>query len=413
MIRRFRPFWSYDIINTEAWLNKKSKAGYHLKQINFITRMFVFEKGERTDIRYRICYEKHFSGQISEQLADAGWEYLFTNGRFYILRNFQANSSVNPSYTNILDRNRKIESITRIIPSMLLLFFIVILPRLFTPVKTKFTVAPDGVYQITHVNSNKDLLFLSVSLYFIVIIWLMYIVLKLEKSNNRIERLYPVKPNMDFTIPTAGLMSKKEEKALLKSKNLIKKFKLAWPYSPDKTERWLEEMESKGYNLYRMNKGGRTFYFLVGSPRKIKYAVDYQIQIKSTYYNMNIECGWKLIFTSTNFKSITVWSHEYSKDEDIQEFYSDKQSKLRHARKYALFCFITFIILYAIFVYAISKEAFLIFLIIQHLGHNNPFAFLLVNMIISIVLQTLIVIVFGTFSFKTAFYYFRFQYERR
>ncbi|WP_227820969.1 DUF2812 domain-containing protein [Clostridioides sp. ZZV15-6383] len=39
------------------------------------------------------------------------------------------------------------------------------------------------------------------------------------------------------------------------------KFKFDWYISPDKIEKWLEDMETKGYNLYRINKFGGIFYF--------------------------------------------------------------------------------------------------------------------------------------------------------
>jgi hypothetical protein len=263
-------------------------------------------------------------------------------------------------------------------------------------------MGPDGVYQITHVNSNKDLKLLSLSLYLIFFICYCYIVTKLEISNKHIERLYPVKPDMDFTIPTAGLLSKEEENALLKSKKMIRKFKLAWYYSPDKAEQWLEEMESKGYNLYRMSKWRNNFYFIVGTPRKIKYAVDYQIQIGSTYYNINTECGWKLIFTSPNYQGFTVWSHECGNNGDTQEFYSDEQSKLKHAKKFALsysltllpLCVLHLLVMIQIFCLIIKMNLYSFFFII-------------------ILLQTLLIIAMGTFPFKTIFYYLRIKKQLR
>ena len=42
----FRPFWSLDIIETENWLCEMSTKGYYLKEIESVTKVFVFEKGE-------------------------------------------------------------------------------------------------------------------------------------------------------------------------------------------------------------------------------------------------------------------------------------------------------------------------------------------------------------------------------
>ena len=44
-IKKWRPFWSYDVEKTENWLAEMALDGYRLVNINLVTRMFSFERG--------------------------------------------------------------------------------------------------------------------------------------------------------------------------------------------------------------------------------------------------------------------------------------------------------------------------------------------------------------------------------
>ncbi|MBH7140766.1 DUF2812 domain-containing protein, partial [Clostridioides difficile] len=103
------------------------------------------------------------------------------------------------------------------------------------------------------------------------------------------------------------------------------KFKFDWYSSPDKIEKWLEDIEAKGYNLYKINKFGGIFYFHKGSPRKIKYTVDYYYDVENNYFDEHKSNGWNLVFRSIgSFMGTSawyIWSKEYK---DIPpKLYSD------------------------------------------------------------------------------------------
>lgn len=57
-MRIFKPFWSLNIKNIENWLSKKALEGYILKDVNLLLKLFIFEKGEESNINYRISFEK-------------------------------------------------------------------------------------------------------------------------------------------------------------------------------------------------------------------------------------------------------------------------------------------------------------------------------------------------------------------
>ena len=58
-------------------------------------------------------------------------------------------------------------------------------------------------------------------------------------------------------------------------------------YAPDKLEHWLEAMEMKGFNLYKVSKTKTIFFFVKAMPRNVKYCVDYQSDVSEDYFNIN------------------------------------------------------------------------------------------------------------------------------
>jgi hypothetical protein len=138
------------------------------------------------------------------------------------------------------------------------------------------------------------------------------------------------------------ILDRKTERALGKEGKLIKKIKLAWMYAPDKVEEWLEDMEMQGYNLFRMNRFGNSFYFIKGEPRTIKYCVDYQNFVNDSYFEIHKTNGWEMIFTNrSTLTKYTLWRKEYT--DEKPELYSDKIHILKHARKQCLLYCILYI----------------------------------------------------------------------
>lgn len=73
-----------------------------------------------------------------------------------------------------------------------------------------------------------------------------YSAIKLYKTNKRLE--------MGGANRSSQVTSGYVDKQFLKNKDqVIVKRRLAWQYSPDKLEKWLEAMEAQGYNLEKSN----------------------------------------------------------------------------------------------------------------------------------------------------------------
>jgi Protein of unknown function (DUF2812). len=402
----FRPFWSYDVIKTEDWLNSMHAKGYALDKINFGARLFYFKEVEPAVYHYRIVYEKNSNGNLSSRFTDCGFELVCFAQNYLVVKNAADKPQIVPSYSGFLEKNRKLKygigiallilACVAFVPFMLLMIIIV-----FAIITGNYSTDSTAAQSVSS-NSQGFEVVIPYGLHPILILilaLLLYSFLKLRITNKQLERLCGDKLNLAFSIPKEGLLSKAEERALIREKKMIRKTKIAWIYAPDKIEIWLEQMENKGYNLYRMSKLGNSFYFLKGEPRKVKYYVDYQSKANPQYFNLNMENGWKLIFTSlSRIQSNHVWSQVYTDEPPM--FYSDKESKLKHAKRFALtysLCFFPVCILY-IFL--------LILIILLYNDHSVGYTAQVCRFII-LISYSLMIIEFGFFALRTVLYYFR------
>ncbi|MBZ9688825.1 DUF2812 domain-containing protein [Clostridium estertheticum] len=324
--RVFRPFWSLDIIETENWLCEMSAKGYSLNKIEDITKVFVFEKGEMSRVHFSICRHKTGINVASQSLLTSGWYSVYTNGKWTILANENDESQIkiHPSRESLLSRSRIIKYS---IGSLLTLWLMMsIMPMLLL---TELLFNSHNVSSnVTYMPGAK----LSIILILLVLILLVYIMIKLNKSDKKLHIENGADLNLSFTIPKDTIIDYKAERKLRKDGKAIKKIKLGWFYSPDKTEEWLENMEMKGYNLYRMSRSGSTFHFMNGEPRNVKYSLDFQITVNDSYFEIHKTNGWKMIFTSfSSFTKHTLWGKEYSDEKPA--LYSDNSHIIKHAKK--------------------------------------------------------------------------------
>lgn len=338
----FRPFWSLDIIKTEEWLCEMSAKGYYLKKIEAVSKVFVFQEDECKAVSYRICFHKPGINITSQSLLKNGWYSVFSKGKWSILANGNDKSQIkiHPSRESILKRNRiikyTISALLTIYLMMSLIPMLLIMSMIFSSN-----------------NSSSNVIFMpgskvSILLILLVLTSLVCITIKLNKSDKNLRMESGTALTLSSTIPKDENIDYGTEKKLRKDGKVIKKIKLAWFYSPDRAEDWLESMEIQGYNLYRMSRLGNTFYFMKGEPRKVKYCLDYQTTTNDSYFEIHRSNGWKMLFTSfSNFTKYTLWGKEYSYEKPA--LYSDASHIIKHATKQCrTYCilFIPIIIMY-------------------------------------------------------------------
>lgn len=72
----------------------------------------------------------------------------------------------------------------------------------------------------------------------------------------------------------------------------FKKWKPLWSYDIDKTEKWLDEMALKGYQLCGINRMTRVFFFENGDREQMKYQITYD-KHQQKIPHMLSDVGWK------------------------------------------------------------------------------------------------------------------------
>jgi uncharacterized membrane protein len=341
--RVFRPFWSLDIIETENFLCEMSAKGYHLKEIKAVTKVFVFEKGKMEEIQYKVCHHKTGVNCDSQSLVKSGWCNVLKKKKWTILANANDKSQIkiHPPRESLLNRNRIIKYS---LGSILLMWFIMsIMPMIFL-MELLFNFNSSSL-NITYMPGAK----LSMIIILLVLILLVYIMIKLNKSDKKLRMGRGTDVSLSAAVTKYTIIDYKLERKLRKHGQVIKKIKLGFIYSPDRTEKWLEGMEKKGYNLYRVSGTGNSYYFMKGKPKNVKYSLDFQTTVNDSYFEIHKSNGWEMMFTNfSSFAKHTLWEKEYSAEKPA--LYSDTSNIIRHARKQCMVYCILFTPIFIMYV---------------------------------------------------------------
>ena len=403
----FRPFWSYNVVKSEDWLSQMHAEGYALVRINFAARLFYFEETMPAKMFYRIVPEKKSNGAPPIYLENNTYTEVCSSSNYYVIGTQDANPETAPSYSGFLCKNKKFKYA---VGAILLCVIISSFPDMiiFVMLMGRF-LFPDGgdsefsSYLVHTPHAGMDVFdvvktFAFPTIVLLTIIWLCYTYFKLRKTNRQLEKLCGDTLNLSFTLPIDTLISDVKMRKMSKDHKVIKKTKIAWFYEPDKIEIWLENMESRGYNLVRMSSMGNSFYFISGEPRKMKFHFDYQNITDPSYFNLNKESGWKLFFTSlSRMQCSNVWGKEYT--EEPPQFYSDKDSKRKNAKRFALTYSLIFGPLCAYYIYLMGQLLFTDFLVPRSQWFTSDY--------IIISLFALVCVGVGSCAVRTIRYYFR------
>lgn len=396
IIKIFRPFWSYDVQKTEEWLASMAEKGYELIRLNRLTRYFHFQHGEPKAAIYRIVFDKVPNQSLSKGLLNFGWTKLLQSGKWVVTMNSLALEQIRtfPDREGIVKHNKKIMYIFMGILIYLMVGLLnVILISMIVMSVSKFDLFkvftdPYGFIPAT-----------ELGLSIILCIFTVYSLITLNKTNKRLtgEFLQTTKLNSQGRPLLQDRLNKNEEKRLKGSGQLVMKLKLGWMYAPDRLEEWLERMEEKGYNLYRVGKTGTAFYFNKGKPRKVCYCADLQNTADSNYFNIHTDSGWTCLYHSSSWSQKWVlWGQEYVPGEAKPQIYSDKLNQLKLARRIALTYSAMFLPLIIIYVYIIVINI--------KLSASMDLDRL---QIINLILFAILILMFGSYVSRTWLYYNR------
>ncbi|MEC1154722.1 DUF2812 domain-containing protein [Cytobacillus horneckiae] len=387
MMRIYKPFWSYSIHKTEAWLAEMAIKGYELKRFNRVTRSFHFNSSSAKHITYKIGYDRTKLNPISSTLENDGWAFVDQQKSWYILKNERAIEEIHttPVRSGIIRRNNLLSflfsTIFIVITANLVFHLSLISMNLFNDGQVTIVQSPLWIITYTFWTFLLALYLLSI-----------YSFIKLKSENKKLNNEHNV---MDGLYDSCVSNSRKQEKQMKKEGKMIKHTRFGWMYSPDKLEEWLEAMEAKGYHLNRVNKLGTSFYFIKGEPRNISYCTDYQNISDENNLYMHKESGWCHIYSSySSMQKWTIWSKEYEEDEIKPRIFTDSINRIKHAKKVASAYTLLFLPVLIIYIFILTLQLPLL---------NFSFSIDTLNPI----LYTFVLCLFSSFIIRSWLYYFR------
>lgn len=122
-----------------------------------------------------------------------------------------------------------------------------------------------------------------------------------------------------------------------------------WGWNPEKVENWLEEMEMKGWNLYKVGVLGLRFIFKKGKSARVRYCADYQSSlVGDQYFNIFKDDGWELAWEGTGWY---IWKKLYA--EERPSIYTDISSLIERNNRVAIVLLPIFFFLIPLFITAI------------------------------------------------------------
>lgn len=293
-MKQFKLFWSYRISSTERWLERMAYKGYILKDINRFTRIFTFDKTVPPNkVTFSIQYN---SGALSESLKSDGWQEHSTTGKWGILKNEDIIVSFYPSRESLFKRIR----LHAYLFLMLSIFYL--------------STGPINLLIFETINTNDP--------NYAALIITVLVFLALAGLSTFVFISYRTFEKKTFNLKDEIKYDRKK----------IRKIRLAWMYQPLQTKIWLDEMHHKGYELESVF--ATIFSFVPSRHEKIAYEVTFEPKLKSDYYIIHKEIGWKLKYTSNmSLLNYSIWAMPYDEANNKPAFSYDVSEKRLQIKK--------------------------------------------------------------------------------
>lgn len=304
-VKKWRPFWSYDVEKTERWLSEMAKDGMRLTGIHRLTRMFSFEQGQRETAERRIIYDKS-QGSLPSKLEDSGWESEVKEGNWIFLKNGANDIYIFPSREGVLKRNRfhmyviSVLAVMNVIPLLNMTIAFVTLLLGFSG-----EIVGSPWWSITALFALQGIA---------TIVLAFYIHQKLRSFE--IEH-FETKLDTDMRM----------------GKTFVK-LRIGWMYAPDLLEKWLSKMAAEGNHLVRVTGSATRFHFVEGKAENVSYMYDLQSKVAPAYYEIHKSTGWQLKFASSfTFMKYALWAKPYEVGEKIPRLTYDKVEQKGQVRR--------------------------------------------------------------------------------
>lgn len=151
----------------------------------------------------------------------------------------------------------------------------------------------------------------------------------------------------------------------------MKEVKTVWRmwggWDIEKVENWLEDMEQNGWSLFKFDFTMMRFKFKEVESRKVRYCLDYQMNVEDNYYELFKEDGWELV--DYTISPWYVWRKPY--EDNKPSIYTDTISLIernnRQIRNISIGALISLILLYIVLINDFDKTKIISVLLILSL----------------------------------------------
>ena len=323
MKKVFRPFWSYRIEQTEAWLEKQTTEGNRLVALNRWTRMFTFEQQEATQRTFRLTRNKKTNLGFA-RLEDNGWTTDVQEKEWTILS--AENPTIYPVRDELLSRTQR----HLYIWVQLILFHLL-------------TTGPFFLLGVLVWNIGSLLPVL------VIVVDIVLLLTSLQLLRN----------HLAFQKREMGMEAVSEQRTTSKKRYHVK---LGWMYDLSGLEDWLEQKAAEGLILDKVTPF--YFRFIEQQPQLRSFQCTFEYKVKTSFFSMYKEMGWTLHFSSKlNFLHYAIWSMPYELGEEKPKISYVKEERLKNLKRafrvhISIAIYLIFILAFSFYSNILSSEAF-------------------------------------------------------
>lgn len=319
--RVHRPFWSYAIHRTEAWLEAMAERGMHLQSFNRLTSTFSFRAGKEASVTYRIHQTEQST--LPAKLREDGWESCYVNGKWEVLKNesYLPVEHTDVSRDGILLRNNRVRQ------AWLIFFLIVVtMAAIQLSLLTVMLTSPGNIE--TTVETSPMWLLTLVG--FIVQAGILF---------SGIYTLFRIRDEKRVLSQDMAYKSEEDDHARAVHQRFVKsdvtQWRPGWMSSPDRLGSWIEQKADAGLYLVRVSGGGTRFHFSRGNTGSVACHVQFERTESPGSESLHMENGWVPVYkTKSHFLKWLIWIKPYdAKTETKPRFYTDYESQLASARE--------------------------------------------------------------------------------
>lgn len=345
---KHRLLWSFRILGTEKWLGEMAMSGYILENLNFWGK-FVFKKSSKKNCRYCFTYNKFKPTEKCRNDAEI-WHKDFHRNNWNLYTTEEDKPKTIPNRRGLFLRNNSRLCLYAFLSSVLLILLMALSLSGF-------------IFDLDR--SSYESFFRDsvavIALFGVVLIANFIFYLSLSSVNSRLlkqeyDKVLPIKAYRQFI--SYKTFETWLEKLLIKDGDIVKRFHSLWLSTPSGLEKWLEKMESRGYNAYKIHKSGFMVYFTKGKPRNISYCV---ISGDTSLVARCIEDGWQVVYSAEAIfgktHDIEIIARQY--DEEPVNPFEDPKEIISNAERLFEKYVISYSSILIIFVALLSVFAFL------------------------------------------------------